>query len=62
MRYQLLYETRVKDRERSSVMMFFNVWKMLELTCSGQSFLSEVETITMPEEQGQANSKGCFNE
>ena len=57
MRCQLLCETRVKDREHSSVMMFFNIWRVLELTCSRQSYLSEVETIPIPEEQSQANSK-----
>ena len=53
MRCQLLCETRVN----SSVMMFLNIWRVLELTCSRQSYLSEVETIPIPEEQSQANSK-----
>ena len=57
---QLLCETQVEDRERSCVMMLFNVWKVPELSCSEQSYLDEFEYITIPEEQSQANSEELF--
>ena len=57
---QLICETQVKNRERASVIMLFNVWKVPELFCSKQSYLDECENITIPEEQSQANSEELF--
>ena len=43
-------------------MMFFNAWKVLELTCSRQSYLSEVGTIPMQRSRVRPVPKSCFND
>ena len=43
-------------------MIIFNAWKVLELTCSRQSYLSEVEPIPMQRSRVRPIPKSCFND